>query len=811
MNILSPAFRRRLTPYLGNKTSHFIHELNNFARSPHDMFGYDSVVQYNPQSNEDVVIEFSSSDDSTDNEIDVAEAIAVHIPEASTNGALNVNNQSYQRVFRSHLNSFAAINLTIHNRLTSNAGRGGDITTGSASGSNTRQVMQDGVNLVIDLLGETEDQSAADAANSRANNDDENNQSTPQVADNIELTSGSSDECEFVLERKPPHLRTPEMVSLDSASDSDVVFVDESKPLSKTTFSTSEGEDDDAAAAARSKRPTTRSKITALVEAKKRNQQSASMLKNESQGSSEMYNVGASTSAALRLSIQRRGDGPRARRSAYCLRNNRSDPDQSHPPRRRGKRLGSESSHSSSSTGSTDSSFVSSSSTSDEEFVASAAQKQNLSSRKRRRMKKNKNSKCNNASKRSATKRKKGNEDEPSDDEDDNGHMGKNFAQVMAIGERLKRQKAKLRKYRPAGASDDEEDSEGENSWRMEAVHEPLRKQQQENVKTKTNLKATERKRKVRRTTQKANGEQECSNDPCGTADARVDNVSAYKNCESSSDESDNLKLIELKSKLITKSSSENLDGATCSNRLQAEHNDANATASQSQNASVSCPESILQTPTSPASTLGTVQTHFFKMEHEDMQSSNENEQHENVGIEDEDENDDAGDEEVDFNDSDHQCHDSSNGEQHENFNEQVEDDLNVNEYSNETTNLPSPMEQEDVEEDPEEQQDDEESQTPLNIHTPLNLSHESHVFDGTSMSTTTTTTDTILNDAAEQISSAAVNFYNPQTTFNTADFADDNTSNSSSSESSVFTTTTTSSSNSSSSNANGFVNYDMS
>jgi len=54
---------------------------------------------------------------------------------------------------------------------------------------------------------------------------------TLPVSAHIELQSSSSsgdeDECVFVLELKPPHLRTPEQVSLDSNSDSDVVFVNE--------------------------------------------------------------------------------------------------------------------------------------------------------------------------------------------------------------------------------------------------------------------------------------------------------------------------------------------------------------------------------------------------------------------------------------------------------------------------------------------------------------------------------------------------------------------------------------------------------
>ena len=58
-----------------------------------------------------------------------------------------------------------------------------------------------------------------------------NDVNTNAIAENVppatrEVVVESSDsECQFVLALKPPHLRTPEQVSLDSASDSDVVFV----------------------------------------------------------------------------------------------------------------------------------------------------------------------------------------------------------------------------------------------------------------------------------------------------------------------------------------------------------------------------------------------------------------------------------------------------------------------------------------------------------------------------------------------------------------------------------------------------------
>lgn len=35
-----------LRPYIGNYTTHFIHELYNYARSPYDLIGYDRNVQY---------------------------------------------------------------------------------------------------------------------------------------------------------------------------------------------------------------------------------------------------------------------------------------------------------------------------------------------------------------------------------------------------------------------------------------------------------------------------------------------------------------------------------------------------------------------------------------------------------------------------------------------------------------------------------------------------------------------------------------------------------------------------------------------
>lgn len=49
----------------------------------------------------------------------------------------------------------------------------------------------------------------------------------PPIVSNLVDSDSDSDECVFVCAKKPPHLRTPEYVELNSESDSDVVFVNE--------------------------------------------------------------------------------------------------------------------------------------------------------------------------------------------------------------------------------------------------------------------------------------------------------------------------------------------------------------------------------------------------------------------------------------------------------------------------------------------------------------------------------------------------------------------------------------------------------
>uniref|UniRef100_A0A8W7P4Q3 RING-type E3 ubiquitin transferase n=1 Tax=Anopheles coluzzii TaxID=1518534 RepID=A0A8W7P4Q3_ANOCL len=185
---------------------HFQHECINFARSPYDMIGYDRCVQYNPryyQPRSGEVIISSSEEDNDD---------IVYLPEPSA--------------------STSSTNETSNGGAAAGEGGAGNGANGGSSSSgtagtnqrtgrtadvhidhNSQQQQQQGVNVLPRVpLTSTAASSAV-------------------PTENILLSSSDSDDCQFVLAQKPPHLRTPDhVVDLESASDSDVVFVAE-EPL----------------------------------------------------------------------------------------------------------------------------------------------------------------------------------------------------------------------------------------------------------------------------------------------------------------------------------------------------------------------------------------------------------------------------------------------------------------------------------------------------------------------------------------------------------------------------------------------------
>lgn len=181
-SIYSREFREQVTPYFQRRTEHFIHEFLNFARSPFDMIGYDRIVQYAPyfeRVSGPVVLSSGASSPISDfsdiEEIDLA-------PRTEWTIETRTNNQTV--IVSGFVGSSDEIQV-------------GTNPTNEGSGSTTSS-SNDNNNIVDDSLTQT-------------------------VNFNI-LSDTDSDECVFVKAEKPPHLRTPELVSLNSETDSDCVI-----------------------------------------------------------------------------------------------------------------------------------------------------------------------------------------------------------------------------------------------------------------------------------------------------------------------------------------------------------------------------------------------------------------------------------------------------------------------------------------------------------------------------------------------------------------------------------------------------------
>ncbi|KAI8035824.1 E3 ubiquitin-protein ligase Topors-like [Drosophila gunungcola] len=249
-NILGPTFRRRLSPYLGERTSHFIHELFNFARSPFDMIGYDHVVQYSARVAEEVEVDLldmveTQSSNGSDLHLEVADG------DGEAANAESSNDWSAASARRPSTSVIVTNPGATHSFSVTMASDGSELPGISIRRTTTSNVGSQTVAINLSMrrpaaaaavaseeaeVIEIDDGDAAANAEVAAINDGSNPSrrhagATLPVSAHIELQSSSSsgdeDECVFVLELKPPHLRTPEQVSLDSNSDSDVVFVNE--------------------------------------------------------------------------------------------------------------------------------------------------------------------------------------------------------------------------------------------------------------------------------------------------------------------------------------------------------------------------------------------------------------------------------------------------------------------------------------------------------------------------------------------------------------------------------------------------------
>lgn len=193
-DIQSRKVRKYFQRHLHTRTDHFIHEFYNFAISPFDIVSYDRHVDYSTRTHSTTTVEISSND-SSDGEIQVVD-IETLINEEISNTANN------------------------------------PVTT------------------VMEISGAREENCVIADINPQ-NNSIAGNETEGILAPESEVIVESSDsECQFVLALKPPEQRTPEMVSLDSASDSDVVFIPNKPSLvTRVDSSTTDSEDNQPLAA----------------------------------------------------------------------------------------------------------------------------------------------------------------------------------------------------------------------------------------------------------------------------------------------------------------------------------------------------------------------------------------------------------------------------------------------------------------------------------------------------------------------------------------------------------------------------------
>lgn len=243
-----------MEPYFQEHTVHFIHEFYNFARSPYDLYGYDNNVQYSQDYNlalqsNDSGLRSGDSNSGTggDNADRSTRTNAVGAASSSSSSRRLVGSQTAaatSSVLWPSTNAASAFSQVI-NVISSSSSSSSSTPSSDDTSDNEKDVVRGPSSSgnresasVIQAAPGTSSSSAVVATDTTAGRGDVaikteqrvesviRTTTTTQEPVKIELSDTDSDECQFVLERKPPHLRTPEYVSLNSDEDSDVVFVD---------------------------------------------------------------------------------------------------------------------------------------------------------------------------------------------------------------------------------------------------------------------------------------------------------------------------------------------------------------------------------------------------------------------------------------------------------------------------------------------------------------------------------------------------------------------------------------------------------
>lgn len=238
-DITSPEFRRQMEPYFREDTVHFIHEFYNFARSPYDIYGYDNNVQYSQDYNLALQTAETSNSEQRDQQRR-GTGVGSTAVAGSSRGTATVPN----RQMGSATNSVPSWGMqvdpsTVYDVSSSSSSSEDESSRNQPSTStssaptgvvrrteNVSVIQTNPVNLSTPSTSSGVDAPPAIKTEQQRVESVIRTAGEPSVK--IELSDTDSDECQFVLERKPPHLRTPEYVSLNSDEDSDVVFVEQS-------------------------------------------------------------------------------------------------------------------------------------------------------------------------------------------------------------------------------------------------------------------------------------------------------------------------------------------------------------------------------------------------------------------------------------------------------------------------------------------------------------------------------------------------------------------------------------------------------
>lgn len=288
-DMTSYEFQSRIQNIVPNHTEHFIHELINYSRSPYDLIGYDRFVTYLPRFEGDSndVVTLSSSEESSDVEF-VGPIIPIIDVESSEQNTINLESNQNSSSNDNETISNSSNNSSNNSDRNESIDQSGASTSGIAtapqgtvevnisnlSGDDSdeeeiKSFLRHKPNVSTEdmIRGRTgptpvptvstpsnsshqnhsetsestriNEQSNSASTSSQANADastqileitpkvEHNSQtkSTPEIINSGDGSDSDSDECLFVCAKKPPHLRTPEYVELNSDTDSDVVFV----------------------------------------------------------------------------------------------------------------------------------------------------------------------------------------------------------------------------------------------------------------------------------------------------------------------------------------------------------------------------------------------------------------------------------------------------------------------------------------------------------------------------------------------------------------------------------------------------------